>query len=423
MAFCQNCGKELSSGAKFCTECGAPVPQQGSAPENTVPTNPPTGSGYGQPQSQQNPYSYGGQPQNQQPPYGSRNYQVNTGEPGFTFERKPQKSKKPVIAIAIVGGILLVAVLAVIIAMVSGFLGGNANSEVLGRYPAVRCTIYGVDAGVEDEWIELKKGGKAEICILGDTYTGKWKLDGKALTITQNGDEFLGALEDGVITISFETLDYIFSQKPMTFATEPPATAEPPEIADPTTQPPAPAETAGTSIAAQWWSGDWYGWWVIQNGQGVYADLSDSFYDTCARILIYDDGSGVIELWDEDCAEGEIFATATITLDDDIFELGLMYSTRGQFYDSEIGEYDWWVYPNEGLCVDDAICIQGHYSTDADPDNTFDYSIYLRPWGTLWDDIPDDPSLPYDDMLPRYYTDWYLPLLEQGVTSAPDTIG
>lgn len=422
MAFCQNCGKELTSGAKFCTECGAPVSQQGqgSVPENTVPTNPPTGPSCGQPQGQQPPCAYSGQPQNQQNPYsyGSRTPQVNAGEPGFTFEKGARKSKKPVIAIAIIGIIALVAVLAVITVMVSGFLGGNA--EVLGRYPAVRCTIYGVDTGVEDEWIELKKGGRAEIRILGDTYTGKWNLDGSALTITQNGDEFLGTLEDGVITISFETLDYIFSQKPMTFATEPPATAE---IADPTTQPPAPAEAAGTSIAAQWWSGDWYGWWVIQNGQGDYADLNDSFYDTCARILIYDDGSGVIELWDEDCAEGEIFATATITLDDDIFDEGVMCSTRGQFYDSEIGQYDWWVYPNEGLCVDNAICIQGHYSTDAAPDNTFDYSIYLRPWGVRWDDIPDDPSLPYDDMLPRNYTDWYLPLLEQGVTSAPDTIG
>ena len=35
----------------------------------------------------------------------------------------------------------------------------------------------------------------------------------------------------------------------------------------------------------------------------------------------------------------------------------------------------------------------------------FHYEIYLRPWGTRWDDVnPED--------MPKLYDDWYLPLIE-----------
>ena len=63
-----------------------------------------------------------------------------------------------------------------------------------------------------------------------------------------------------------------------------------------------------------------------------------------------------------------------------------------------------------------------------DPDNSgdsFDYEIYLRPWGTEWEDVrsADISEMPYDDMMPAYYDSWYLPLIKDGVTEAPDLVG
>ena len=37
MAFCSNCGKELTPGAKFCADCGTPVaPTASSEPKRTT---------------------------------------------------------------------------------------------------------------------------------------------------------------------------------------------------------------------------------------------------------------------------------------------------------------------------------------------------------------------------------------------------
>ena len=61
---------------------------------------------------------------------------------------------------------------------------------------------------------------------------------------------------------------------------------------------------------------------------------------------------------------------------------------------------------------DDVICIGGYYENGEDE---FYYEIYLRPWGTYWDDV--DAS-----SLPDYYDSWYLPLIEAG-ESMPGSIG
>ena len=43
-----------------------------------------------------------------------------------------------------------------------------------------------------------------------------------------------------------------------------------------------------------------------------------------------------------------------------------------------------------------------HYASD---EGSFDYTIVLRPWGTVWSDVESVAS----ELLPYYYNDWYLP--------------
>ena len=63
----------------------------------------------------------------------------------------------------------------------------------------------------------------------------------------------------------------------------------------------------------------------------------------------------------------------------------------------------------ETLCVIPTICGKSYYS---DESGSFEYELVLRPWGTLWDDVPaeDLKAKPY------FYEDWYLPLVEAGET-------
>ena len=120
-------------------------------------------------------------------------------------------------------------------------------------------------------------------------------------------------------------------------------------------------------------------------------------------------------IWDEDLPKDNAVSMASVTLNAaGTGEFGTLTSESGYFLDGELSHADWIVDP--GLMdYDSLICIDGWYEDDS---GSFKYEIYLRPWGTLWDDVAaDDP-----DDLPYYYESWYLPLVEAG-KSMPDTLG
>ena len=92
-------------------------------------------------------------------------------------------------------------------------------------------------------------------------------------------------------------------------------------------------------------------------------------------------------------------------------EFGTLMSEDGWFTDITLEHADWIVDP--GLAVyPDMVHIDGYYENG---DDEFTYDIYLRPWGSYWDDVAED-------QLPGLYDDWYLPLIEAG-EPMPDSIG
>ena len=164
-----------------------------------------------------------------------------------------------------------------------------------------------------------------------------------------------------------------------------------------------------------WWNGDWYGWWAVTGGDGEYEDWSNQWWDCCANISIGADYTGKVIIWDEDLPQDNAVSEANVTLSAiGTGEYGTLTSESGYFMDGELAHADWIVDP--GLMdYDNLICIDGWYE---DENGSYHYSIYLRPWGTLWDDVAaDDP-----DNLPYYYESWYLPLVEAG-KAMPDTLG
>ena len=161
-----------------------------------------------------------------------------------------------------------------------------------------------------------------------------------------------------------------------------------------------------------WWNGDWYGWWQMTGCSGTYESMEGKWWDVCGTIDIGADYTGTATLWDEDYTKSEPMASVNVSLNEaGTGDHGTIMSEGGWFTDVELEHADWIVDP--GLMErDNIICIEGWYENG---DDEYYYEIYLRPWGTYWDDAGED-------FLPYNYESWYLPLIDDG-KSMPDSIG
>lgn len=301
----------------------------------------------------------------------------------------------------------------------------NDSDPNLGRYEGTTIEAMGVTMNLSDiyegeNYVELKSGGKCVMTLEGDAAEGTWTLNGENITITIEGIDSTGTLKDGTLVVDFMEMGM-----PMTFvkggASAPKtSTADVSETEEPTIEVP--------DAPYAWWEGDWYGWWVVTSAGGEYADWESLFWDACARVILYDDTTGNIQIWDEDCEADEYMIDADVSFGSGTTEYGCMMSESGYFWDCEIGHADWIIDPgaSQVSSLDQMICIDGTYSDpESNGENWFNYAFYLRPWGMDWEDVrnADTTDLPYDDMMPGYYDDWYLPLIEAGVDTAPATIG
>ena len=120
MPKCNICGAELTPGAKFCTDCGTPVPQDASpAPEQPTPVATAFNQAVGSSASGQTAFSgqppVGGQPDfNGQQPVGG---QPGAGSFYYGQPASPQKKKTGLIA-AIIAAVVAVIVIIVIVVVV-----------------------------------------------------------------------------------------------------------------------------------------------------------------------------------------------------------------------------------------------------------------------------------------------------------------
>lgn len=161
-----------------------------------------------------------------------------------------------------------------------------------------------------------------------------------------------------------------------------------------------------------WWNGQWYGWWILTGGTGAYEEMNNNWWDVSGIIEIGSDYMGTVTLWDEDYSRSNPMVDAAVSLNSaGTGEHGTMMSEGGWFTDIQLEHADWIVDP--GLSEFDAmICIDGWYENG---DDEYRYEIYLRPWGTYWDDVPEEDR-------PYLYDDWYIPLIEKNALM-PDVIG
>ena len=182
-----------------------------------------------------------------------------------------------------------------------------------------------------------------------------------------------------------------------------------------------------------WWEGDWYGWWAIKNGTGIYKEPSDLnlVWDTFAEIDVYNDNTGRVTIWDTGTSRDNAMIIAyDITYEPGTSDMGRLVSKRVDFFPYScwnngmeavtMSERDvgWTVDPADSTVshFENMLEITGHYVSPENPDDSFDYYIYLRPWGTLWDDVRNGNTegCLYSDMMPLYHDNWYVSLLNLG---------
>lgn len=259
----------------------------------------------------------------------------------------------------------------------------GGTDEYAGLYICTGASVQGRElppeavypAGAE---LRLESGGRGTLFINGEGGEISWSLEDGRFTLKTGGESSFGSLEDGVLR-----LDLFQSGLLLCFARQD-----------------ARAEAKETD-AGPWqaFSGGWYGWWKIENSDGVFPE---SWFDCCALLTPREDGSAVLILWDEDSAQNAPMALAELQMD----ETGRAVSSGGWFWYAELGEGDWSLDRDQAP-LPDMLCLQGRHESDR---GSFDYTIYLRPWGMLWEDAEQDAP----DMLPYHYFDWYLPLAGAG---------
>lgn len=167
------------------------------------------------------------------------------------------------------------------------------------------------------------------------------------------------------------------------------------------------------------WRGDWYGWWIITYASGSWEETEGSWSDCCATVT-RDGDAGDITIWDEVFTKDAPLVECQVSFGPGTTAAGAMMSEDGLFIDGPIAHADWIIDPGASAVsqYERMLEIEGTYEDPEEEGAGFDYVIYLRPWGMDWEDV----AAADESLLPAYYTDWYLPLIEAG-EPMPDTIG
>ncbi len=115
---------------------------------------------------------------------------------GVTTAKRPIDNK-----IFIFGGIGLVAIVAIILAIIfiPKLFAGSSDDPNAGMWIGTKASMMGLDINVEDISpeginIELNDGGKCTLFYNGLEYGAKWELDGTTFTLIDGTDEFAGTL-------------------------------------------------------------------------------------------------------------------------------------------------------------------------------------------------------------------------------------
>jgi len=162
-------------------------------------------------------------------------------------------------------------------------------------------------------------------------------------------------------------------------------------------------------------------------GTGDYEVYDNQYWDAMGTIDVDENGNADMVLWYEAVDRDNPVAEVKLTISEDSGsgEMGAAISESGWMFvnsdtgNGDVNHADWIIDPMTDIYSkrhgSDMIHIEGDY---LDGTGEIYYHFFLRKWGTLWDDIAEDPEL----LIPGLYDSWYKPLVEEGY-AMPKNIG
>ena len=273
-------------------------------------------------------------------------------------------------------------VLFFILVMLLTLCACGEKDENAGLYRCVEVRDGDYPMDLADSVLNLDQGGYGELEINGEGGSIRWTREGSELRLDVNGQVLAGTIKDGLVSLEIPegiTVVYAREDRAESYLAE------------------RAGEREQQALRQAEWNGDWYGWWRLENAEG---ELADTWYDLCARFLPEEDGSVTMLLWDEDQSAEEPMGWVRLRLEED----GSAISEDGYFWFMPLTEGTWTLMPEK-----EELSLQGRHSGE---EQQFDFSLCLRPWGSIW---------PQEERRPYYYESWYLPLIEAG-EAMPDTM-
>ncbi len=314
-------------------------------------------------------------------------------EPPLSAPKK-RLQKKWIILGMLIGFVLLFGVILAV------SLHSRTDPNV-GTYIAVKAKQNGIEVDMQELFggelvVELLSRGRCTVTLGEKKGSGEWTLDGNRLTIDDGAATFTGSLKNDRMTLkNLMGYDFYLTRNGVGRTDSDDTNNSPSGFSDDTTQ-------------ADWWNGDWYGWWMISSCEKGYEALENQWWDCCATIELDKDGKGHILIWDEDLPHDNPLAEFALSLiSDDSQTQGTAQSQSGYFMDMELSEGQLVMNPS-GSTYENLLAFDGWYR---DEKGSFYFEFYLRPWGQIWDDWAKDEG---EDILPYYYKDFYLPAIEDG---------
>ena len=268
--------------------------------------------------------------------------------------------------------------------LLSGCGYDTPDPAVLGYYSGTTILAEGYEIDMTqiyagENYISLEGEGEGILCLAGHPYEIQWGFRGERFFLEILGEKSEGRMENGIIK-----LNYLDMGMELRFQWDPQY---------------VPGEISHEIVTEEqaFWQGDWYGWWIIDEATGGFADATGNWWDLCASVTVGGDNQGVITLWDQDSSKTEPLGEVSFYLD----EQGAAVSRGGYFGAVVLESGDWYIDPNSSG-MDNMLVISAGGENET---GSFYYTAYLRPWGQDWEEVQEKPY---------HYEDWYLPLVEAG---------
>ena len=392
MSRCPACGAELKEKLRYCPHCGNPFPEGEKLPVRDF---------WAERLSMQNSEDSDWTEEPEEDELLDLDEDVPWVGPELDVQPPPPRKRRW--PLAVLTGILVVA------CIIMGFVIKKYQSQIpipgSGMYYGVYCILDREPLDTSGDWAELRSDRSFRLMVVQGYAEGSWCLNGSEFYAHTDCGPIYGTLKDGVLRIRWRHVTYVLALSEKKDQVRIPEK----KVLSPTFPPEESPYYA--------WNGEYYGCMIQLNGTGDW-EYENQAVDVCGRIEVLPEDLGRVSLWSPDNKPGERFCMADVLFKEGTTEQGQMQLEWGMFYDMEMRPGEWAVDPGRSMVshLPGMLCIRGTFLSPSDPLSSFEYLIFLRPWGAKWEDIENMPEeqLPCTGMLPPGYRSWYLPLVNAG---------